>query len=105
MDLKRIEKAPEAGNYVFCSRWSDRSPKDPWAIGFLEIAGDNVFKLENAPRSFGHCQVITPLQGVLIMGLYPALERAEPSDWEAIIKLLEDEEAIAFYKWFLRLPS
>lgn len=113
MKLDRIEKTPEIGDYVFCSRWGDRSPSDPWEIGILEeiLMTDNKqcyrVAMSKSPqtltgiRLFSHCQVINHLQGVLILGFYPSLEGTDWRTWNERIKTLKSKSVINFFKWFL----
>lgn len=28
-------KNPKIGEYLFCSRWCDADPQDPWCVGFV----------------------------------------------------------------------
>lgn len=101
MKLDRIEKPPEIGDYVFCSKWGDRSPSDGWAIGVLESSDENRYKVSSWFLNFRHCQVINQVQGLLIMGFYPSLEGTDLRIWNKRVNDLGDEEVINFFRWFL----
>lgn len=105
MDLQKIEKCPEVGDYVFCSQWSDRSPSDPWNIGILkEITENGHFIVEGSNRAYRNCQVVSHLQGILILGFYPSLEGSDWRGWKSRVKSLSDQNVIDFFNWFLK-PS
>jgi hypothetical protein len=106
MDLNKIEKEPKIGDYVFCSRWSDRSPSDRWCVGILkEITESGYFIVEGSNRRHPNCQVINHLQGVLILGFYPPLEGSDWRTWGDRIKSLGDQDVVEFFNWFLNPPD
>ena len=59
--MKRVTDPSQVkpGDYVLCTRWSDRDPDDPWQVGFLDrvdvIGGDLLFRLRNPMRSYYKC--------------------------------------------------
>lgn len=110
MNLDVIQKKPKIGDYVFCSKWSDRSPSDPWCVGILEElmdsrGGRRYFKVAGRDRKYPNCQVINPVQGLLILGFYPQLECTDWRTWAERVDALGDEQVIGFFKWFLNPKS
>ncbi len=110
MDLKKVEREPKIGDYVFCSRWSDRSPNDPWGVGILKEfinsrGGCKYFIVEGSDRRYPNCQVITHLQGILILGFYPPLEGTDWRTWGDRVKSIGDQDVIDFFNWFLNPPD
>ena len=63
-----------AGDYVLCTKYSDRDPRDQWQVGFLdsvEQVGETLlFKMKDPQRSyFKCCWLITSTEGKEIVKL------------------------------------
>lgn len=74
--MRRIRELNEVtkGDYVLCTKYSDRDPCDQWQVGFLDYAeichGKILFHLENPQRSYYKCcWLITPSEGDKIVQL------------------------------------
>jgi hypothetical protein len=105
MNLELIEKSPEIGDYVFCARSSDRSPNEGWSVGILATINEypdnyykKMYKTSDWAWEFPFCMVITPLQGALILGVYPSLGRIDWRLWNKEINELADESVISFFR-------
>lgn len=82
LNLNR-EEAP----YCYVTKWSDRDPGDPWAIGFLQCVskgnheGQGVrYRLHDDGRHYRHCLQINKAQGDYLLSILPSLERSEWSE-------------------------
>jgi hypothetical protein len=61
------------GDYVWATRWSDRDPNDPWAVGFVEALDDDRVLVEG--RYWPCFQKINEEQGRAILRTYPLIEK------------------------------
>jgi len=62
-----MKQGLKIGDYCHASKYSDRDPHDPWAIGLLKeilITGKKTYyKIEGNERWFPCCRKITPKYG------------------------------------------
>lgn len=68
--MKRVFSIDEvkAGDYVLCTKYSDRDPQDQWQVGFIESVEQDgkqlLFMLKDPQRSyFKCCWLIAPNEG------------------------------------------
>ena len=67
---------PKIGEYVFACKWSDASPNDAWAVGFVTGIGRNYITCSpTGTRAFRHWFRISEEEGRKILAEYPQLEK------------------------------
>ena len=73
----RKTKKPKIGAYVLATRWPDKDPNDPWAVGYvdsvLEFDGEIRVTLGER-RQYRHFWNISEQEGQEIIDTYPLLE-------------------------------
>jgi hypothetical protein len=88
--MKRVVSIDEvkAGDYVLCTKYPDRDPRDQWQVGFIDTVEqvDNqlLFRLKDPQRSyFKCCWLITPDEGKRIVeSKNPRLEEEAEVRWK-----------------------
>lgn len=71
--MKKI-KRPKIGDYVLVSRWRDKSPYDPWRVGFVrcvtECENGITCNVNDDKRSWSHIWRISREEGEEWLRMY-----------------------------------
>lgn len=68
----------KVGDYVFASKYSDGSPKDPWFVSVVTYIekenGRVIYKVDGSSRLWNHAKKISKNKGEKILKEYPIKE-------------------------------
>lgn len=100
--MVKVKKELEVGDYVLGTLFSDGSPKDPWAVGFVQkiyVGRKIIVDSSGKPfrtDGFRRCESISARVGKLIVDNTALIEQCDRSLWwwRRNAKKLEGEHTV-----------
>jgi hypothetical protein len=67
-------KNPKIGEYVLVTRWSDKDPKDPWFVSYIQAVirteKKNLYRVQGSAREWNCCFRITKEEGIAWLDMF-----------------------------------